>query len=650
MKQNKKLLLLSFLLFSPFLTLFSNEIKIAENYIKKSFQQIEKNKKLADYFLDQSFEYSRKLPEYYFLKNRLLNNRRVNMYLKKENAENIVLYLHNSFLIYNYTLLKETIAIFEKTHAYEKCIGLYTILLDYHDRELYDDYIKYIKLLIAAEEYGLIIRITENALERYYTLDLIYYNLLAKLKTDSASLTDYREIYSRLKSNGYPAARLLYLKSIFTDSSSQLASMLDEYSGYLDKNQLNPGFKKIILYEFYHKKHFLDLEHKEKLFSYWIEANGLSDYRTGIIIKDAYFSPDNTGDIAPQFLLYTGIRTKDIDNDGLWEEMYQYRDGKLRESVIDSNQDGIYENRTEYYFSGSIKHIYKYNKPDEYYQYRYNERDNSLEFIEKRRENRTIEKITLKSSSFFQEGTSPPAPGSLLKYIDHIEYYPSGKIFKKFHNGIVQHIYFDSDNDGFFEYKQFFHQGLLIEGLRDTSGDRFYDTMEKYSGGSLKNIFTKTNPSYSSYDYKEEITESGIIKYWDENRDNLYEIAVEEKGNIINKKFDINFDGKYEYIYQTIKNKSENLYRIENGKWIMLESHSKGIIQTGKGWVIVTAAEPDTMELPDKILIQDNKNTHGIFRYQNEKYFFKFGVIETGKFKYKIFRINNTLYLFDIMR
>lgn len=639
------------IIFSIPLFLFSEEIEIAKRYIKKAYLLVEKNHNLTNYFLDKSFEYSKELPEYYHLKNFLLNNTRENIIVKKKNANEVIKNLQNSFLIDIYTLLKDAIVVNKIGRNYTECIKLYKILLDYQDRYLYDDYIDYIEMLFYAGNYKLMSSIIEQAFQNYSTLDLTYYWLLANIKYTKMSNNRSILFLNQLAANDYPLTKILYLKILYSTSKNELIKVFNQYKQLNSSGMLLADFHKKIIYEFFMKKDLLLESDLKELLKQWIMISGLEDYRTDIIIRNSDLLIENDEQLKQVIKFYTGSRLKDMDEDGIWEEYYSYENGELKEVIYDHNQDGVFEKKNEYYSVNKLKSMYFYSEINTYQKYNFNRYDNSLYMIENWDNNKLTEKIYFSKSMFFPVNKIDLNNNKVIKYIDYkIAYQDEGIKYQKYHAGKLKFINYDYNNDGFYEYKQFYQAGVLIEAIRDTSGDKNYDTKEKYQDGKLKFIFTRTDPVYAGYDYKEEILRNGVIKYWDENQDGIFEIAAEEYNGILNKKFDINFDGIFDYLYQEISGKSTALYQFVNGKPKRVEFLDMRDLTRKKGWIIISVNNIDNLEIPESIQIDDLKTFSGIFVYKGEKKYFKKGIIENDFFSFRIFILNGVIYLFDRMR
>ena len=181
-----KILTLTILFSLLVFTIYSEEIELAKFYLKKAlYYYQDNNKDLSKQFLQKSFGYSNKFPEYYYISNLILSNNKTNMALKKFNANMIIKNLDNSFLIGRYELLKQACLIFERIRDFNKSIEFFERFLSISNRNLEDDYINYIEMLFKSNNkanYNLIPEIIKRAKKLYASLHFDYYLILYKIK------------------------------------------------------------------------------------------------------------------------------------------------------------------------------------------------------------------------------------------------------------------------------------------------------------------------------------------------------------------------------------------------------------------------------------------------------------------------------------
>ena len=90
------------------------------------------------------------------------------------------------------------------------------------------------------------------------------------------------------------------------------------------------------------------------LLNEWIASNGLQDYTTNQILANKTVADFVNQDklLYDNYINYSGIRIKDQDFDGDWEEYYEYTSGIIVIKILDQNQDGINEREYEYVTAG----------------------------------------------------------------------------------------------------------------------------------------------------------------------------------------------------------------------------------------------------------------------------------------------------------
>ncbi|MCG8570114.1 MAG: hypothetical protein MJB14_08240 [Spirochaetes bacterium] len=635
-----------FILILITLPIYSNEKILAQNLLIKAINHIESNHKLADYFAEKSYAYHQNLPEYYYIKNRLIPPLRENNLKKKMLADLILTNLDQAFIVDHYTLLKSVIFTYENLLAYEECIPLYDIILDYRDRNLYDDYLDYIILLFYKKDYPKIIEVIKEAQKNYQHLDLVYHLTKAQLLNQSITDQELTKVIDQLQANHYQDSKIFYLKVLAAENSI-IPDLYPEYEKLKMMQKISPTLEKNICFQLLSKNSDLTTDQNQYLLKQWIDDNGLKDFRSNEILKIIPELKDATDDLALQFNNYTGTRTKDINEDGMWEEYFYFKMGQLLEWKIDQNQDGILEKRLDFFDNGKVKNSFQYLGIDSYWQYTFNEMDDSLKQAILWKNNLQQKIISYYQSELFIKNPDNIDRDMFTNYIDNIELPGLHKTYIKYYQGVIQYKQFDFDNNGYYEYKQIFQQGKLIEGLRDTNGDKLYDLKEIYQSEKLKTILSRTDPDFDGYDYKEEITNNGIIKYWDENKDHIYEIAVEQFQESEMNKYDINFDGKYDYLLKKHKNDSYTFYKIQNNQLLPILYQEKKNETVKKGWVVISTKNIEMLKFPQTIELTNYQSYAGIFTYNNQKKMFKNRRIKNKDFDYQIFFINNQIFLFD---
>jgi len=238
---------------------------------------------------------------------------------------------------------------------------------------------------------------------------------------------------------------------------------------------------------------------------------------------------------------YTGDRFVDADRDGLYEERYQYQDGRLRAWVLDEDQNGLPEARVEYegdepallVFPGpgspdmsvsSLGHVYRrYPYLDELVY----AGGGSRRVYEMVPFGYTFDAVEIASAAGDgvlaraaerARGLGNPAEGSPLAP-DHplgrrlrlrgvlseeqarsrasrmSEYATAGPgaqaPAQRVHlllSGETVRIDQDPDGQGRYRHRIFYEGGLPVSGLRDLDGDGRFETREVYRAGELREI------------------------------------------------------------------------------------------------------------------------------------------------------------------
>jgi len=379
----------------------------------------------------------------------------------------------------------------------------------------------------------------------------------------------------------------------------------------------------------------------------------LNDVRTEDILKDSKILNfiKNDKEFSNKFLLFDGIRLKDIDRDSNWEEFYEYKNGNLILNIFDSNQDGLYESKIEY-SNSRIKFYYEYfNEGNENYKkYNFNVNDNSINSLEYYINNKIKKRVNLIKSSFKPDINKFKGikDSEIVNFIDNIEYFDLYYSVERYKNGRLLVKLIDSNNNNVFDIREEYNNGIKERTVKDLNENGFFELIENYSNGRLATIFYSTDESSGKYDYKEIISENRIVKYWDTNLDGIFEISVEEGPDFILTKFDINFDSNYDIIYEK-KNNVTNVYRVIKGESKLINSYKEGDMVTKKGWIIASVKDIDKIELPENIDLVDKKNLNGFFYHKDKKYYFENGIIKNQYINFVMFLLENKIYLIDQM-
>jgi len=646
-----------FLIFIITFCLFAEETDLAKFYIKKAHAFYKDQKySVSREFLTKSEEYSKKFPELYYISNQLLPDNKSNMYQKRLNAENIVKSFNNGFLISNYDLLKQSATIFENVREFRKSDELYSrYVLDRNKTKL-SDHLAYINMLFKSDLTNKLKKIPERihkADQIFDSIHLDYFMLLFEVQYKNISDAEFDKKLKILISHNYSPTRVLYLRSIKYNDQKRINEVLGGYNDLHKSNNIESGFSKRILYNILARSANLQQNDIIYLLNQW-KAIGNNDQKTIDILRNKKIKSivNKSEDLKKYFINYTGVRRRDIDEDGNWETHFEYKNGEIVNIVNDHNQDGIYESRETYYDNGKIKNYLDYDADNfDYDKYTFNEKDSSLLNVEIMKNNRLYKRFTMIQSAVFPDTKRlyQLKIKDLIKQVAYEENWEKGYNITNYFNEEKEFEYVDDNNNGIYEKKIFFEKGIINEVLRDINEDGNYETIEIYMKNKLKESMYKTVENLETYDYKEVYYSNKISKYWDNDLDGMYEIYIDEYNNgTVYKMFDIDFDGKYEYLYEYKNSIQKGIYYIENNKHILLKEFNEPLKEKKKNWKIITTKDLKEVETPDNIMIENKRYLSGMFTYDGQKYFFKNGLIKNEFFSYRLFFINNVVYLFEI--
>jgi hypothetical protein len=625
--------------------LYCEDVDIAKTYLRDAQNSYNtKQVSITKQYLDKSFGFSERLPEYYYFSNLILSDDQSDLSIKRNNSDKILSNLTNLFLIDEYDFLTQTAKIYEQTHEYKKSYESYLKLFQIEGKDLKNDYINCLKMLFNSNIQDKIPEIIIKAKQNYEIIDLYYYNLLYKIKFTKLPIADFSRDLNILISNNFSETKILYLKALYSPKV---------YNEYISlKGKIDPSYKKRIIFTILSRPQNLSGSEILKLSTDWIEAQGLIDSRTNILLKNSTFvkliEPDKA--LKQQYFNYSGTRIKDVDEDGYWEENDLYKNNILIEKITDSNQDGVYETSFKYGFDGKIKEFIKYKNLSDYVKYNFNQIDISLVSADYYENKKLVKKDNLLKSSLYIKSNdySVLNENFINKYIDTVETFDGGHKITKMNQGQIQYEYVDADNNGIFEYKNIYKNNIQVETLKDLNGNGIYEIKEVYKNGKLSEIFCKTDENSANFDYIEKNTGDGIEKYWDNNNDGIYELLIKELNNgTTYKMFDFDYNGKYDYVYELKGKIPVKLYEIKNEKWIIIKYLNEKSEHKLNNWIIISIKETEKIIIPDSINIKDKESVSGIFSFMGKRNFFENGIIKSDSFNYKLFLLNDQIYLLD---
>jgi hypothetical protein len=637
--------------------LYSEDKDLARFYLDKAYYYFNDNKlETSKDMLDRSAEYSNIFPEKFYIYNMILDKTVYEGYLEEQNADKILKNLGNSYFIEKYYLVKNAAMVYKSVRSFDKGVKAFNLLSSFKEKITAEDFNNYIELLFyskRAEFIKMIPQAVADAKKMFASLDFDYYLLLYGVLYSKINIKDFLAGYNALSSNYYSKERLLFLRSLYYNSQKELFGVYDDYFKLKASNEISSKYKRKVLYNLLLKGKNFNKKQIVALLTEWNE-----------IAQNYYLTIDFFGskaliDIISQdknlkgaFLDYSGERMLDDDEDGRWEQKFEYEKGIMISDIFDGNQDGIYEYKTTFYNDGKLDSFIVYKNNANYTKYIFNYNDQSLNSIENYSNNIKSDKYYVTVSKYFPR-TKDLKDFDLKKnmnIISHKEEYGRVYIYTKYSDANIVYKDYDFNGNNIFEERKFYKNGIIDEVLKDLNENGIYELYEKYKDGKIDYIKYKTTDSYNLYDYMEYNFNDRMEKYWDYNLDGIYEVKINEYNNKDTEcYFDIDYDRIYDYMYE-IRNGVKKMYKIENNKKNLLKVYNKDAGKKNRKWHIISLRENDKIPLPDDIVIKDKRNVSGIFYYQGNKYIFSNSIIKTNVFNYKIIIINDIPYLLDLTK
>ena len=656
-----KNIFVAIIIFVSTFSILPSENELAKFYLNKAYSYYKSNRQdLTKQYLLKSYEYSKRYPEYYYIANKLLVDDKNHRAGKKDNVDKIIKNLNNSFLINHYELLKHSAEIYRRIRNFTKSAELYDKIVSIQNYGREEDYIDYIEVLFnLRSKHGrrAISMVIQKAKQIYGSLNfdyyLLYYNILYKTIDRNVFINKLNV----LTSNNYSNTRILYLRVLFFNDSKKILKCFYEYLDLKDKKRIESGYRKKIIFELLKKSDYFSKDRIVKLLEEW-NSVAQDNYKTLSLLKNKRIRGIVTANLKLNelYLKYTGVRVRDEDEDGDWEIYYEYKRGIVIEQINDENQDGIYEIKLIYEGKKKIKEYFIYeNSNVNYRKFIFNSIDQSLLFIEHYKENSLCERITLSQSLYYPDRKilRKINKKTVLPYVVCIENWDPGYSKTNYFQTNSECKYVDANDNKIFEKKIFYKDNNLIDKiLKDLNEDGNYEMYEKYENGKRKTILYKTEENLSEYDYKEELLADRLTKSWDYNCDGIFEFVIEElNSGVVYEKFDINYDGQYDYMYK-IYDSTRELYRID-GKEVnfkkkeLVKEYSDFGKLNKKNWNVISVKNLKYIKIPEEIFIENKRKLSGVYKYNNKKYYFKNAMIVNDSFSYRLFFINNVIYLFE---
>lgn len=650
-KQMNKIILAFFLFFIAINSYGSeDDAGLSKIYLEKAYNYYNlKQFDITKEYLDKSSSYNKKLPEYYYISGLILDNTKENKYEKGLIADKIIENIDNNFLLKKYKLLLFAALTYRSIREFEKSLNVYTKLFDIEDEDLRKDYIDCIDMLFYSKITGKIPELLLKTSKLFEDITLDYYRLLYAVLYTKIGEVDFNKTLSRLIASNYDPAKILYLKSLFYNNLSKL---FNEYT--LLKENTEVKWLRKIGANFLKKSGNLSVKQVSSLLNDWIKFDGLRDYYTNIILNDKRLFKiiNDDKNLKSSFLKYTGERVENKDEDNDFEKIEGYKDGILVYEIIDASQDGVNDYRIEYLNNRKMKKLTVYKTSSNYLIYNFNVIDGSIIDIENYADKKLHDKTYLIKSSYF------PTLNELLginnkvsEYIDYIEFKDNGFRMVKYDDKKVNYEFIDYNSNNYFEHRIFYKDNTVDYAIKDLDENNLFEIKEVYKKGKLTTIMLKTSDIIKEYNYIENIYDKSVEKLWDNDFDGLFEVKYRDENNgRAETFFDINYDGVYDFMIESKDNKKIGLFELKKGGRLLIRKYAEVKLEKLKKFVIVSVKDQDSLTLPDEVVVNDYVRLSGVYRYKENRALFENGRITGNLFDFKIFYVNDFLYMVDIKR
>jgi hypothetical protein len=639
------------------LFLHSEEISMSRFYLSSAWESLQAGKAtLAREQLELAGEFSRSFPEYWYLSIKLHDRDRNVAWQTAEMADKMIENMDSLYLFTPYRCYREAARVYSRLMDTEKAIKSFEKVLGYKSMVQDQDYYDYLELLLIAGDHGSIDRVLQAARKSTGSMELTWYRLRSLAARGIYDIQSVGDDLAALTSGGFSKTRILYLQSLFIKTAGNADSVYKSWVLMRDADSVEPGYHKEILAQLLNRASLLRRSYTDTLLNNWVQYRGLQDYRTDLMMQDRSIvaALGSNRSLADNFKQYSGIRTRDINRDGEWEEYRELNDGIVVFRQVDSNQDGLIEAEYRFTMMGSPMNASLRNPDGTVTRFLFNPKDYSLVSLTVVEDDRKIKTVFLQGSTVFPtlESLESVTVESVLSNIDRVERHEGVRSQTKYFDGAVQYRRVDSNMNGIIERHEFFKDGRLFEVLRDIDEDEFFELKEEYGpDGKLDRVLYKSRNDLTLYDYYEDYTSAETVRFWDMDFDGIYETSVVQKRNGLEwKRVDVDFDGKYDFIFEMQKSKVLRMQHVDKNTWIRMRMHKAPDGEKQLNWVVVSASPIDTLELPDSIDFDTGAYRSGIFWHKNTRAFFDDGIVKNRYFQYKIEAIGGKIYLFDLTR
>ncbi len=444
----------------------------------------------------------------------------------------------------------------------------------------------YARILFRKKQYDELITLVENnAYPDFKDNDLMYLYLLSlKYRKQDVKYRDILELSINRYHNDYRFG-LLYVNesSLYRNKILNGEYVFKNEEGrmqvYLESvKNLEDGTRKITALEQYFSMGGKDLSAKieymrltgetdEGKIQELISANLLSNPFNRLRLINILPQNELRKVVENAYTEYTGNIYYDLNNDGYFEELHLYENGKPAGISIDNNQDGVIE----------VMIIFEKGQPlelilttDKFIRFSYDGYPVLQEMSIADENGNTVytfikERMALPVYSFREYDDKLMFDNDIVNdFTNDMEtvsknsvriavYSGAGitngwgdlkeELERRDENTAILKIY--NNLMGNYIYKQFKDKKTI--GFGDIDFDNIIDLREIYSDGELVSIEADDNKN-GRYDYKISFEDEQIVSWWDFNEDGIYDCRQYEKNGVLINEYSSGFDGNFDII------------------------------------------------------------------------------------------------------
>lgn len=652
----KKLISAIIIFSTALISIQAQNNRISQLYVREAGVLITDNDpENARELLNKSIQYDKKNADAYYLLAKIDELDRINYANAEMNYDLAIQNRQNFNIVSPADFYLNAGKFFIKIRNREKAENLFKLSIK-NDRFNHNAYIELLKL-------DNMHSIIEDALKIFPdNPDFLYYNSIQLLQSDPVKKNIQRntDIILKLEDYNYRPERIHFLKGLLAERLLYKTESIESYITSIEYKINSSLLVKIIEY-FAQKRNikntlkFLKFAYEQG--SFHTNLSYFSFYEKeifGFLSKEQVWMNIKTA--ANKF---SGIRTLDENEDGLWEIKTKFINGQISENWKDKNQNGIIE-------------IYeKYNDNNQLITYQMNRSafepvntiisfyipDLSVEKIDYLdQDNNITDSFYLKRHNFYwspvnDEDNKLYKNDFLFAILRH-ELYDTlnKKIIQKhyYEKGIIFRIDKDENSDNIFEKRLFYTNNLLIRGNVDADQDGFFETEEIYDKQGLleKIIVDKNNDGIN--EYSEEYNNGKLMKKnWDLDENGMFDIIEKIDQNSLEYIVDLNHNNVYDMKVK-INNKQEKIlsvYNEKNGKWhnsYKPVTDKSGSV-TGISYTLVSNEKIELDWIIDAILWKDFNN--GSITINGKEFMVIKNRFVVNNIEYKVFSFNNEFYI-----